>query len=278
MEKVIVRGGKVSETVRVQTLPVAKLQVSEIYQRMAKTQRMAAMADKYDPLAVGLLAVSFRDDTYWVIDGQHRLGMLKLKGIDTVACLVHFGLDPDDEARLFTRYNNSSKVTGMALLKARIAAKERNALDLVRCLSEFGLQFCFSGKTRKWPYVTHCNRLEAVQASLGKEGVKRVLDVVVNGFGAEDPDSLSHIVMGSIGYFVSMRPDASQDRLRAVCKMRNHTAVRLEMEATSNNAKGGGEGRYAAGARVLLDWYNHRLRKDQQLLSLKRVSEDEEQC
>src|SRR5688572_29248244 len=93
----------------VREIEVGKLKVRSIYQRPLDERRVKKMTDAFDENLIGALEVSFADGQFWVVDGQHRLALLRAKGIKTVNAVIHYGLSLEEEANLFGRLNSQRR-------------------------------------------------------------------------------------------------------------------------------------------------------------------------
>lgn len=84
-------------------LRVGDLRVDSSYQRDLNQVRVRRMAKVYDRDALGALEVSLRDDTYFVVDGNHRRALvIEVEGEDAlVLCHVHEDWDQIREAQVF---------------------------------------------------------------------------------------------------------------------------------------------------------------------------------
>lgn len=113
------------------------LMVDDFYQREIDSKRLMRMVKNYDPCLVNPIKVSFRDNKYWIFDGQHTSVLEKTmrgKGRDVlVDCKVFCGLTRIDEMELFIKQNgDSSPVKTAAKLRALYNAGDPDVVGMVK--------------------------------------------------------------------------------------------------------------------------------------------------
>jgi len=142
------------------SLPLNILGIDLRVQRSLDTNRATKMSAELDLDAIGVLCVSHRaDDTYWIIDGQHRRESLILAGFgaDVVECEVFTGLSLAEEAAMFRLRNNTAKVSYLARFKVRLVEGDKDAIAVMDILTRHG--WVLPGDKE-----TLGNRLAAIQA------------------------------------------------------------------------------------------------------------------
>jgi len=125
-------------------LPINSLVSSQEYQKdRVDTKVVSSIIKSFNPHRLGTLRVSFRGGTYYVFDGQHRLTALKTMypdGIYFVECEIHYGLTYEEEAKLFAEQNkNKSALTAYHEFNAKMEAKDNDAIEINRIITESGL-------------------------------------------------------------------------------------------------------------------------------------------
>lgn len=132
MEKLLTVGYKYFQYVDIDLLHTAK------YQRKVKTVKR--LEDTWNIKKCGALTVSFRDGKYWVIDGQHRLEILKKLGFKSAACDVLLDLSIEEEASLFSTQNeNVNTLKASEKMRADLVAKQEYAIKLQKACDDFNL-------------------------------------------------------------------------------------------------------------------------------------------
>jgi hypothetical protein len=112
---------------RIQEVPLGKTATSRRVQRDLKQHRVDYLVANFDLDDFGQPVVSWRDGTYYIIDGQHRIEALKIwlgKGweIQKIECRVYQGLTEAEEADMFDRLNDVLIVSSFDKFKIRVTA------------------------------------------------------------------------------------------------------------------------------------------------------------
>lgn len=107
---------------RIASVPVSLMRLDKSYQRETNNENIQKLIRDWDNDRCDFLLASYRDEKFYVVDGQHRLTAAKYKGIEELPCIILTGLTREQEARLFARQNeNVKKLTIYDVFKANIA-------------------------------------------------------------------------------------------------------------------------------------------------------------
>ena len=121
-------------------IPVSELRVDPTYQRTLR-RRVLAMSSNWDYEQCDVLVVSFRDDVFYIIDGQHRYEAAKRNNVEYLPCQIYTGLTQREEAVKFIQSN-----TGVALLspydtyRANLFLGEPIDTTVKKVCDEFGVK------------------------------------------------------------------------------------------------------------------------------------------
>ena len=85
-------------------IPVSQIVVDKAYQRALRA-RVQRIADNWNAEKCDALVVSFRDNKFYVVDGQHRYEAAKMCGVEYLVCQIYENLTQIDEARKFVQQN-----------------------------------------------------------------------------------------------------------------------------------------------------------------------------
>lgn len=131
----------VSTGVTVEWLPANSLSVDPRVQRSFDPRRAERINADFDENALGMLTVSRRaDGTHHLVDGQHRHGVIILRGEEDrlLCCEVHHGLNLQQEARMFRLRNAAKPVTVLERFKVRIQEGDVTAVSINKILTDQG--------------------------------------------------------------------------------------------------------------------------------------------
>ena len=106
---------------RIASVPVELMAIDDSYQRVLGTT-IKKLMNEWNDEKCNFLLVSFRDNKFYIIDGQHRYSVAKAKGIPSLPCVILTGLTSKDEALKFAKQQeNVNKLSPYDTFKANIA-------------------------------------------------------------------------------------------------------------------------------------------------------------
>lgn len=112
------------------------------YQRPISQSRVMKIIRSFDPAKLGVLLMNHRTDgKYAVLDGQHRLAVLRTMGIDSCMAIVMSGMTEQEEADYFRRQNeNQTRLNCFDLYNAGLHARDEHYLRIDNILSSHGFR------------------------------------------------------------------------------------------------------------------------------------------
>lgn len=118
------------------------LKIDPEYQRDAVAIKVYEISNKWSWLGAGVIIVGYRDNEYWVIDGQHRVLAAKRRAdIDMLPCLVFQTEDVSKEAEAFLMANARRKpISSFAKQKAMVVAGDEIAVFVENACKQLGLK------------------------------------------------------------------------------------------------------------------------------------------
>jgi hypothetical protein len=198
-----------------------KLVIPQDYQRRLRPGRVARIAAEFDEHIANEPKVSFRDDVYYVFDGQHTIAArVKVNGgRDTIIrCKVYRGLTERDEALLFAQQTGeSAPLTASAEMRALIFAGDPDAVAFLHATEAAGFHLGFEqgcGNNRIICINTAFSEFKRVGAELYKEA----LGILQSAWGGA-PESLRAETLVGVLAFVELY-HREYDRKRLISKLR----------------------------------------------------------
>lgn len=184
---------------------LGQINVDAAYQRRLNRAHAQKLAGTFNPDLLGLIQVSQREDgTFWVIDGQHRCAAARLfLGVDweeqNVDCLVHSGMELEDEARFFGETNGGIKrLRPFDWFRARLTSNEPVACDIDRIAVTHGFKLSDAPDSLSCVVVLE-NVYRGARAANVKEGpanLAKTLSMIAKAWGTKAPHPNGHIVQG----------------------------------------------------------------------------------
>jgi hypothetical protein len=136
---------------------VGELLIDDAYQRTVETGPSQTLIRKiaqfWDWGLCQPLTVSRRPDgTLLIVDGQHRASAAKLRGdIPHLPCVITSYANAGDEAAAFVALNQMRRpLSQLDLFKAAVAAEDKEALEIVDCLTRAGLSVAPHSNYTAW--------------------------------------------------------------------------------------------------------------------------------
>ena len=157
-------------------IPVSLLKVdTDMYQRtLQRHVRVIARNwndDKCDPLMVNYRSDGF----FYVIDGQHRLEAAKMRGIESLVCIVFVGLSIKEEADLFTEQNEGTKkLSPFDTFKANLCRGNETDVLINNICHKYGIEVKRENRVRTLKSVTVARKI--VQSG-GKESLEWIFSM-----------------------------------------------------------------------------------------------------
>lgn len=196
---------------RIQWVKVNDLLTGQPYQRPVTPQQVHKLAANFDPNLLGTLVVAERDDgSFWVIDGQHRIGALKQIGWheQEVPCVVLKDIDYNDEAALHGWYNeNRRQHTPIDLYVSFLEAGHVEEQGIEKILNKHGLHVSTDTQEGCVRAVQACRALYTFDPDM----LDRVLSVTIAAWG-KAYDSFNGDVMRGIGLVLAHYPKTLDTR------------------------------------------------------------------
>ena len=240
---------------------VSALMIDETYQRHVRDHHVSRIIKNFDPDMFGNLIVSARKGGgMYVVDGQHRVEAVKRMGWrdQRVPCIVYHGMTREEEARAFF-YPQSNRVQLIPAerFKARLAAGDESAVNLVRKVESFGygLNLTSGGSTDNPRLIDAIAAIERLNAA--REDVMSEVLTTCRAAWGQDQFKLANTILVGLGRFI-YRYWGVYDRNRLTIALRNSTPVRVEGDGKDFRKVLGGKGDDATG-RAILHLYNHKL-------------------
>jgi hypothetical protein len=206
-------------SVKYRKVPVSDLIVDDRYQRDLDERRVRKIVNEFDPALFGTLEVSHRNGVSAVFDGQHRLVAAAELGHESVPCLVHTGLSPEDEAVLFVQLQRERKgISAVQRFRARLFSGDEIAQEIAAIVDEAG--FTISDQSSADAGRTHSIKGVQTLERLYHRGVlSGALGIIREVWYGDDKSTDAGFIEGVgllLEQYGSRLDDDAFERLRAV--------------------------------------------------------------
>ncbi len=192
------------------------LVIPEVYQRRLNSNRVARIVTGFDERIANEPKVSFRDDSYFVFDGQHTISARKKMNSNDdlpILCKVYYDMTEDEESRLFAmQTGESAELTPSAKLRANLHGNDPDSLAFIAATEKAGLHIGYEraeGNGRITCISTAFGEFMRVGADIYTEA----LTVMQKAWGGI-PESLRADLVQGVVKFVALYHDTyNRDRL-----------------------------------------------------------------
>lgn len=175
-------------------IPLAAMVVNPKTQRELNVAKVNAIEANLDLDQIGIPVLSSRNDKHFIIDGQHRVEVLKRFFADDlsvkVQCRVYEDLSEDEEAEMFLKLNDVLQVTAIAKFKVGVTAGRAEESDIDRIIRANGAVVAKSGPNA----ISAVGTLYRVYRTNGGTALGRAVRLILAGCG--EAGLTSHLIHG----------------------------------------------------------------------------------
>ena len=227
------------------------------YQRALNKKRIAQYAERYDPDIFGIILVSHRDGSYYIVDGQHRVEVAKLLNFKTVWCQVIEGLTYEQEARKFHEINDRKvRLNANHKFHAKIEARDGTALNILNALNRFGFNYSKEGNEFNDNMITAVGTIQKIHREQGYEGLCLVLRLIKRAWNG-DKEAMRSAMLKGLNTFVT-NYDFDEDFLVEVLETDMPKSIIDRSKAYTHNIRRIDSGNCFHVSKMIRDMYEDR--------------------
>lgn len=175
----------------VQWLPIAALRINHSYQREVKKNgksNVIEIAKNFNWSKFGIVVVAaMGDQTFAIIDGQHRTIGAACRGIDTVPCLILYNISVEQQAEIFAAINGKvTAISPLSIFHAELRAKYPDAISLYELCKSVGVTICTYAKPHNamvWGETVSIISLKAMRNMYGDKVLEQALKCIMKAPG-----------------------------------------------------------------------------------------------
>lgn len=249
-------------TIREQTLldwvPIEKMFIAA-YGRPLSQKKVQKMFEKFDPNALGVILLSFRpNDTYAVLDGQHRIALAMQAGMTVLAARIYIDLTYEEEAKLYNDFATINQQSALDKFRAKLEAKDTTALDIQRILNHHGLEVATSGPALG--KVQAVAALEFIYAQQGATTLDNVIGILHAGWEESKRAYLQQSLYGMMAFWIRYHDVVDIKRLQDVMKKYSPERI-IQASMTHQSASIARSNHIETWGRAMVDAYNYGMRQ-----------------
>lgn len=181
----------------------SQLKSKQPYQRKIDMKFIAECVKKFDPNKVDPVHVSYRDGTYYVIDGQHTVIILEAvnenRPVD-IQCIVHKGMTYTDEADYYVdQYEKKHRHTYNEMAMASYEAGRELPCDLALKISQVGGKLSYDRKTKTGMRINATKKVEMLYKKDQKSTILAI-KCLVDAYLGRESSLQGEIIAGTMEF------------------------------------------------------------------------------
>lgn len=186
---------RVEREAQLKWVPIPQMKVSDRAQRDLQQSRVDKLVANFNLEQLGTPTVNYRDGSWYLIDGAHRIKTLEQIGYgdQQIQCWCYEGLTETEEAEKFLQLNDVLSVSAFAKFKVGVTAGRPDECDIDAIVRSCGLHVAMGGG---YGAVAAVGTLRRIYERGGASTLTRTLCIVRDAFG--DP-GLEALVIDGIG-------------------------------------------------------------------------------
>ena len=115
---------------RIASVPVSLMEIDYSYQRVTGST-IKKLTSEWDNNKCNFLIASYRNNKFYIIDGQHRMTVAKAKGVSSLPCIIFTGLTVEQEALMFGgQQKNVNKLSTYDTFKANVCCGDETINEI----------------------------------------------------------------------------------------------------------------------------------------------------
>jgi hypothetical protein len=234
----------------IRSVPLGQMNVAPAAQRKFFPKHAQDMADDFDLEGMGYPVLNYRDGTWWIVDGQHRVAALRILGFadeDVIECECFVGLTEKEEADLFLRRAKSKPIHSGDKFRISVNADREDEVAIQKIVTDLGLKVGIGSGNN----IQAVGALGKVYREAGATVLGRTLLIIREAYGDR---AFTATLIGGIGLLLH-RYGNNVDSARLIGAMKKASGGVEAIEQSANQLRrslGGSKPAAAAGALVQL--------------------------
>lgn len=198
-----------------------KIQASKIiadpsYNRGISRTEVSKILANFDPNLVNPIKVSYRDNKYFVFDGNHTLKALieRANGDDSICvdCKVYTGMTKQDEAKMFAlQFGESRKVSNKFQVRALYVAEDPEVVRFKNAVMIAGAKCNFVGSQQNYHIICYDTAFKIFKQR-GEAHFITVIKTIIGSWNGSIESLRKEIICG-MDILISTFPDINTGRL-----------------------------------------------------------------
>lgn len=216
---------------KIASVPVELMELDYSYQRvLGKT--VEELMIEWDDEKCNFLTASYRDNKFYIIDGQHRYSAAKARGIVSLPCIIFTGLTQSDEALKFAQQqDNVNKLLPYDTFKANIVCGDTSIesvaidMEIKRICDKHNVKVTKISKvTRTAKALRGLSRARWIVKTNGSECFDWILTVIENSNWNLCSDAYTKEMLIMLRNFYTENKNTLEEQISSLLKLMNTTS------------------------------------------------------
>lgn len=246
---------------RYEHVRVADLKIDPSYHAAERfSERHARRLGAFDESKVGVITVSLRGDTMWLLDGNHRRWIATNAGVSMLYAKVFFGLTQQAEAAVFHGLSRQLGLLGLDLWQTRRVERDPVVIGVEAVLARHGVRIVRgqSGRSNTTRSIVILEKIFLASPDLLDEVISLIQAAWPNedhAFDAIPIQAISSFVYAYQRTNPPFKPERLKERLAAVSPHALMRATSAQMAASAGRFGTGASNSRSSGMRdSILGW------------------------
>jgi hypothetical protein len=256
-------------------IPVSFIKVPQILQRSFDVVHAKNIIKNFRCNSLGVLTVcKLSDGTYLVVDGQHRLYVMKYKNIKSANCIILPEMTEAEMAILFRDIAESKKISALDKFKSEVRSDEPDVVAIRNIFDKYNIPIGTNGDGHKRGF--YLRPISVPKMILKKFGESRLDQTIRVIYGAwpEQPHAMYAAMLYGVALFLEYFGKQSQfNEEKAIKQLSKQSAGSIVKEGKERRKNRGAIPAIEIATPILRNLYNYRTLSGKQLRTSPELEE-----
>lgn len=180
-----------------QKINISYLKTDMSYQSPVRETQVKKIINNFDPKRLGSITVNRRQDmNLYIIDGQHRVEVLKELNIPLIDATIHENLTVEEEAEMYYGINDRPAKSPNSKGKSSLKFGDVAAIEIEEAVTNIGMKIDYDKNVNSDGYIMAYAALQNIHKRYGKDMLEIVLQVINSAYGKDKRNYQSFMMKG----------------------------------------------------------------------------------
>ena len=171
--------GVIDYSLKIASVPVSEMAVDSFYQRVAGSN-VKYLTKNWDSKKCDPLYVSYRNDKFYIMNGQHRYLAARERGITYLPCIIRTGLTQKQEAKVFVQQGmGTKKLSVYDTYKGNLLYGEEIDTKIEKVVNDYGLKIIdTNSRSLSRQKIGGITELRTIVKNFGDSCLRWIFDII----------------------------------------------------------------------------------------------------